>query len=73
MGRVRDDFGEVFRATAIGFWTYYVALRFESEQMYFGASLDFNLIAIIHGLVILVIAEVFRSGTRIEEDQSLTV
>ena len=66
-------FGEVFRATAIGFWTYYVALRFESEQMYFGASLDFNLIAIIHGLVILVVAEVFRSGTRLEEDQSLTV
>jgi len=65
--------GEIFRASALGFWTYYAAARFESEQMYFGASLDFNLIAIIHGLVILVIAEVFRSGTRLEEDQSLTV
>lgn len=33
--------------------------------------LDF--FTIIHGLIILVIAEVFRAGTRLDEDQSLTI
>ena len=26
-----------------------------------------------HGLIILVIAEVFRAGTRLDEDQALTI
>ena len=34
-------------------------------------QLDFGMLG--HGLVILVIAEVFRLGTRLDEDQSLTV
>jgi hypothetical protein len=29
--------------------------------------------AIINGLIILVIAEVFREGTRLDEDRSLTI
>jgi Protein of unknown function (DUF2975) len=28
---------------------------------------------IIYGLIILVIAEVFRAGTRLDEEQSLTI
>ena len=34
---------------------------------------DLNLFAIVHGLIILAIAEVFRAGTRLDEDQSLTI
>ncbi len=34
---------------------------------------DVNLFAIVNGLIILVLAEVVREGTRLDEDQSLTV
>jgi hypothetical protein len=34
---------------------------------------DLNIVAIVAGLIILVIAEVFREGTRLDEEQSLTV
>lgn len=32
-----------------------------------------NLITIVSGLAILVIAEVFQEGARLQEDQSLTI
>jgi hypothetical protein len=33
----------------------------------------FNVAAILYGLVILVLAELFREGTRLREEQSLTI
>jgi hypothetical protein len=53
--------------------SYYSMSHFVAEGVTFVARPSINPIAIIHGLVILAIAEVFKEGTRLEEDQSLTV
>ena len=37
------------------------------------ASPHLNIHTIVHGSIILAIAEVFRAGTRLDEDQSLTI
>ena len=44
-----------------------------ADGIRFTALPTINVVGIIHGLIILAIAEVFRAGTRLEEDQSLTV
>ena len=47
--------------------------HFSADGLRFDVRPDFNVFAIITGLIILVIAEVFRAGTRLDEEQSLTV
>ena len=47
--------------------------HFSADGLRFDAWPDLNVFAILHGLIILVIAEVFRAGTRLDEDQSLTI
>ena len=49
------------------------AAHFTSPGLRFEASPDFEVLAIVNGLILLVVAEVFRAGTRLDEDQSLTV
>jgi len=49
-----------------GIGTSILPLRFEAPP-------DLNIFAIVNGLIILVIAEVFRAGTRLDEEQSLTI
>jgi hypothetical protein len=66
-------FGELARAAVLYFWSYYTSLHFTANGLRFVASTDFNLIPIAGGLAILVIAEVFREGTRLHEEQSLTI
>jgi hypothetical protein len=66
-------FGELARAALVYFWSYYTSLHFTANGVRFVASADFNGITIIGGLAILVIAEVFREGTRLHEDHSLTI
>ena len=44
-----------------------------AEGLRFDARPDFSIMAVFYGLIILVIAEVFRAGTRLDEEQSLTV
>jgi hypothetical protein len=66
-------FGELARAALVYFWSYYTSLHFTANGLRFVASTDFNGITIIGGLAILVIAEVFREGRRLHEDQSLTI
>lgn len=51
----------------------YAMTHFSANGLRFDARPDLNLIAIVHGLIILAIAEVFRAGTRLDEDQSLTI
>jgi hypothetical protein len=51
----------------------YARRFFSVDGLQFTAHADFSVAAIIEGLVILVIAEVFRAGTRLDEEQSLTV
>jgi hypothetical protein len=65
--------GEVVRATIVFFENSYAAAHFTAEGLRFTARPDLSIAAIIEGLIILVIAEVFRAGTRLDEDQSLTV
>jgi hypothetical protein len=46
---------------------------FSANGLRFDARPDMNVFTIVHGLIILAIAEVFRTGTRLDEDQSLTI
>ena len=66
-------FGELARAAVLYFWSYYTSQHFTANGLRFVAATDFNGITIVGGLAILVIAEVFREGTRLHEDQSLTI
>lgn len=66
-------FGELARAALVLFWSYYTSLHFTVDGMRFAASADLNPITIVGGLAILVIAEVFEEGARLQEDQSLTI
>ena len=65
--------GEILRSAFVLFENYYVMTHFQADGLRFYAKSEVNVFAIINGLIILVIAEVFRAGTRLDEDQSLTV
>jgi hypothetical protein len=65
--------GELARAALIFSANSYAMTHFSAEGLRFDARPDLNLFAIVHGLIILAIAEVFRVGTRLNEDQSLTI
>ena len=65
--------GELARAAMVFFQNYYAMTHFSADGLRFDAPLDLNFTAIVDGLIILVIAEVFRAGTRLDEEQSLTV
>ena len=49
------------------------AAHFTADHLRFTASPHVNALAIVSALILLVLAEVFRTGTRLDEDQSLTV
>lgn len=66
-------FGELARAAVVYFWSYYTSLHFTANGLRFVASTDFHGITLVGGFAILVIAEIFREGTRLQEDQSLTI
>jgi hypothetical protein len=51
----------------------YATSHFAVEGVRFDAWPSLDVFAIIHGLMILVIAEVFSAGARLDEDQSLTI
>ena len=66
-------FGELVRAAVVFSWSYYLSRHLTANGTRFIATTDVNGAAILSGLAILVIAEVFREGTRLQEDQSLTI
>lgn len=66
-------FGEIGRTAIVYFWSYYTSLHFTVSGLRFAASADVNFITIVSGLAILVIAEVFQEGARMQEEQSLTI
>ena len=47
--------------------------QFRAEGLSFDVGPELNVFAIAAGLMILVIAGVFRAGTALDEEQSLTV
>jgi hypothetical protein len=65
--------GELARAVLVFSANSYAMTHFSANGLRFDARPDVNLFAIVHGLIILAIAEVFRVGTRLNEDQSLTI
>ena len=65
--------GELARAAFALFENYYAMTHFVAEGLRFDARPDLNVLAILNGLIILVVAEVFRVGTHLDEEQSLTV
>ena len=65
--------GELARSAFVFFENYYAMTHFTADGLRFDARPELNFLVIIDGLIILVIAEVFRAGTRLDEDQSLTV
>jgi hypothetical protein len=64
---------EVARAVIVYAAHAYVAARFAAEHLRFTAWPHIDAFAIVSALILLVLAEVFRTGTRLDEDQSLTV
>ena len=64
---------ELIRSAVVFYENSYAMTYFSAEGLRFDARPDFNIVAIINALILLVIAEVFRAGTRLDEDQSLTV
>jgi len=65
--------GELARAVFAFFENYYAMTHFVAEGLRFDARPDLNVLAVLNGLIILVVAEVFRVGTHLDEEQSLTV
>jgi hypothetical protein len=65
--------GELARVALVFGANSYAMTHFSAPGVRFDARPDFNLLALVHGLIILAIAEVFRAGTRLDEDQSLTI
>ena len=65
--------GEIVRASVVYFENRYAMIHFAGDGLQFTARPDLSFVTIVHGLIILALAEVFRAGTRLDEDQSLTV
>jgi hypothetical protein len=64
---------EIARAAVFFFEHQYARTHFSAPGLRFEVHPDLSVPAIVYGLIILVIAEVFRAGTRLDEEQSLTV
>ena len=65
--------GELARSAVVFAENHYAASHVAIAGVTFDAWPRLNFSGLISGLIILVIAEVFRVGTRLDEEQSLTV
>ena len=65
--------GEVIGASMIAFNQFYAKTHFTATGLLFDWSFNIDFFAIVLGLIILAIAEVFAAGARLDEDQALTV
>jgi hypothetical protein len=64
---------EVSRAAVVYAANAHVAAQFAAAHLRFTARPRISVFAIVTALILLVLAEVFRTGTELDEDQSLTV
>ena len=51
----------------------YAMTHFAAPGLQFMARPDISVFTLVHGLIILALAEVFRAGTHLDDDQSLTI
>lgn len=65
--------GEVGRLAFTLVASRYAMTHFTADGLRLGYRLDFDVFAIVTGLIVLVIAEVFAEATRLADEQSLTV
>ncbi|MEO5739297.1 MAG: DUF2975 domain-containing protein [Vicinamibacterales bacterium] len=65
--------GEIARAAVVYFANSHAMTHFSANGLRFDARPDLNVFTIVHGLIVLAIAEVFGAGSRLDEDQSLTI
>jgi hypothetical protein len=65
--------GEVVRAAMVGFNQFYAKAHFTATGLLFDWSFNIDFFAIVLAFIILAIAEVFAAGTRLDEDQALTI
>jgi Protein of unknown function (DUF2975) len=65
--------GEIAKSVVVFAGNSYVESHFAADGVRFDTWPSVDVFAIIHGLTVIVIAEVFRAGTRLDEDQSLTI
>jgi len=65
--------GELLRATAVFFNQFYAMRYFTATGLRFDASFNVEFFAVVLAFVIFAIAEVFAAGTRLNEDQALTI
>ena len=61
--------GEVLKSFVVGLEHYYVMTHFASDGLSFGTSFEIQGVTIIVGFTVIVISEVFRMGTLLEQDQ----
>ena len=65
--------GEVLGAAMVAFNQFYAKDHFTATGLLFDWSFNIDFFAVVLGLIILAIAEVFAAGTRLDEDQALTI
>jgi hypothetical protein len=65
--------GEILGASLGFLGDLYVKRHFSSPDLRFDARPHIDFVTIVLGFIVLAIAEVFRAGTRLDEDQSLTI
>jgi hypothetical protein len=65
--------GEIVRTSIVMASGFYAARHFSADGLRFDVRPDFNVMAIIGGLIVLALAEAFREGVRLDEDRSLTI
>jgi len=65
--------GEVVRAAIVFAENLYARTHVAVSGLQFDRWPQVEIQTLVHGLIILVIAEVFRLGTRLDEEQSLTI
>jgi hypothetical protein len=64
---------ELARWAVVSWSNQYAAAHFSSAGLAFESRPAFHASAIVTALIILAIAEVFRTGARLETEQSLTI
>jgi hypothetical protein len=65
--------GELLGALMVAFNQFYAKTHFTATGLLFDWSFNIDFFSIVLGLIILAIAEVFAAGTRLDEDQALTI
>jgi hypothetical protein len=65
--------GEVLNATMVAFNQFYAKAHFSATGLLFDWSFNVDPVTIVLGFTVLAIAEVFAAGSRLDEDQALTI